>query len=306
MMKSKEVTKCPECRSMNLIRDFEAGELVCEQCGFVISSTILNYGPERRAFDNKQREERTRAGAPMTWTIHDKGLSTNIDWRDLDYYRRRLNPEQRAQMYRLRKWNRRSKASEATDRNLMFALSEITKIVYKLRLPRNVLETASLIYRRAVKERLIRGRSIQGVVTASVYMACRNCNVIRTLEEVGIAGNISKKESGRQYRFLVKELGTRIPAVDPSKYVSRFMNQFALSGNTEIIAMKILELSIKLRLTSGRGPAGIAAAVTYIATRLTDEQRTQSDIAKQAHVTEVTIRNRYKDLIKNINFEIKL
>jgi len=306
MLEGKEAMKCPECGNENLIRDFEAGELVCKQCGFVVSSNILNYGPEKRAFNIKQVEERTRVGAPMTWTIHDKGLSTNIDWRDLDSSRRRLNPDQRAQMYRLRKWNRRSKVSGSSDRSLVFALSEMAKVSYKLGLPRNVLETASFIYRQAVKKRMIRGRSIQGVITASVYMACRNCNVIRTLEEVGDASNISKKESGRSYRFLVRKLGARIKSADPRNYVSKFIGQLALSGNAEIIALKILDQAVKLRLTNGRSPAGVAAAVTYIATCITDEQRTQGEVAKEAHVTEVTIRNRYKELIQRFDFEIKL
>lgn len=306
MMKGEEVTRCPECGNVRLIRDFEAGELVCELCGFVISSTLLDYGPERRAFDAEQREERTRVGAPMTWTIHDKGLSTNIDWSGVDSYRRRLSSDQMARMYRLRKWNRRSKVSGASDRNLAFALSEMTKVAYKLGLPRNVLETASFIYRRAVKERMTRGRSIQGVVTASIYMACRQCNVIRALGEVGRSVNISKKESGKNYRFLIRKLGTRVPSVDPSNYVSKFVSQLALSGNAEIMAMKILDQAIKLRLTSGRGPAGVAAAVTYIASLITGEQRTQGEIAREARVTEVTIRNRYKELTQKFNFEIKL
>jgi transcription initiation factor TFIIB len=126
------------------------------------------------------------------------------------------------------------------------------------------------------------------------------------LEEVGIAGNISKKESGRYYRVLIRRLDPRVPSVDPVNFVSRFMSRLALSGNAEIIALKILDQAIKLRLTIGRDPVGIAAAVTYIATRLTDEQRTQGEIAKQAHVTEVTIRNIYKEMIRKINFETKL
>lgn len=137
-------------------------------------------------------------------------------------------------------------------------------------------------------------------------MACRNCNVIRTLEEVGNASNISKKESGRSYRFLVRKLGARVLSADPSNYVSKFVGQLALSGSAEIIALEILDQAVKLRLTNGRSPAGVAAAVTYIATCITDEQRTQSQVAKEAHVTEVTIRNRYKELIKRFNFEIKL
>jgi transcription initiation factor TFIIB len=306
MIKSEKITGCPECDSNDLIRDNEAGELVCKSCGMVASSELFSYGPEWRAFNIEQREKRTRVGAPLTWTIHDKGLSTVIDWTGRDIYGRGLKPEQRAQAYRLRKWNRRSKVSGASERNLAYALSELTKIAYKLNLPKNVLETASVIYRQVVRKRLIRGRSIQGVAAASIYMACRQCNVIRTLEEVGKAANISKKENGRNYRFLLRKLETRVPPVEAKSYVSKFVNQLTLSGNVENLAMQILDQAVEMRLTSGRGPAGIAAAVTYIACLLTNERRTQGEIARGAHVTEVTIRNRYKELAQKLVIEMDL
>ena len=306
MEKREIITRCTECGGTNFIRDYEAGELVCERCGFVISSTLFDHGPEWRAFDAEQREKRTRVGAPLTWTIHDKGLSTIIDWRGRDVYGRKLKPMQKARVYRMRKWHRRSKVSGATERNLAFALSELTKVSYKLNLPKNVLETASVLYRRVVRQRLIRGRSIQGVAAASIYLACRQCNIIRTLEEVSKAAHISKKEGGRNYRFLLRKLRTRVPPVDPKNYVSKFVNHLALSGDTETIALKILDLATEMRLTSGRGPAGIAAAVTYIASLLTDERRTQGEIARGAHVTEVTIRNRYKELTQKLNIRVDI
>ena len=306
MERRERVTRCTECGGTDLIRDYEAGELVCERCGFVISSTLFDHGPEWRAFNAEQQEKRTRVGAPLTWTIHDKGLSTIIDWHGRDVYGRKLKPMQRAQVYRLRKWHRRSKVSGATERNLAFALSELTKVAYKLNLPKNVLETASVLYRRVVRRRLIRGRSIQGVAAASIYMACRQCNIIRTLEEVSRAAHITKKEGGRNYRFLLRKMQTKVPPVDPKNYVSKFINHLALSGDTESIAMKILDLAIELRLTSGRGPAGIAAAATYIASLLTDERRTQGEIARRARVTEVTIRNRYKELTQKLNIRIDI
>ncbi|MCW3991676.1 MAG: transcription initiation factor IIB [Candidatus Bathyarchaeota archaeon] len=303
---SERITRCTECGSTGLIRDYEAGEFVCERCGFVISSTLLDHGPEWRAFDAEQREKRTRVGAPLTWTIHDKGLSTIIDWRGRDVYGRKLKPMQSAWVYRMRKWHRRSKVSGATERNLAFALSELTKVSYKLNLPKNVLETAAVLYRRVVRQRLIRGRSIQGVAAASIYLACRQCNIIRTLEEVSKAAHISKKEGGRNYRFLLRKLRTRVPPVDPKNYVSKFVNHLTLSGDTETIALKILDLAIEMRLTSGRGPAGIAAAVTYIASLLMDERRTQGEIARGAHVTEVTIRNRYKELTQKLDIRVDI
>jgi transcription initiation factor TFIIB len=301
-----KIRQCPECGSTRLMRDYECAEIVCMGCGYVIAAKLTDRGPEWRAFDDEQRAKRARVGAPLTFTIHDKGLSTMIDWHDRDIYGKRLSPGQKAQIYRLRKWQRRIRVSDATERNLAFALSEISKIANNLSLPKNILETASIIYRKAVKERLIRGRSIQGVTAAAVYVACRQCGLARTLEEIAQASNINKKEVGRSYRFLVKELDYFIPPLKPSQYVTKFSNQLTMQGKVEEIAHKILVTAKDLRLTSGRGPTGIAAAASYIASVLTGERKTQREIAEIAQVTEVTIRNRYKELVERLLFVIFL
>lgn len=297
---------CPECGSTRLMRDHECAEVVCMNCGFVIAAKIADKGPEWRAFTKEQREKRRRVGSPITFTIHDKGLSTMIDRRNRDAYGNRLPSGQKAQIYRLRKWHRRIRVSNATERNLAFALSEISKIANNLNLPRNILETASVIYRKAVKNRLIRGRSIQGVTAAAIYIACRQCKLARTLEEVAGASNMSKKEVGRSYRFLIKKLDYYVPPVKPSQYITKFSNQLTMQGKVEEIAHKVLTAAKKLRLTSGRGPTGMAAAASYIAAVLSGERRTQREIAEIAQVTEVTIRNRYKELVEELMFQISL
>jgi len=301
-----KIQQCPECGSTKLMRDYECAEIVCMNCGFVIAAKLADRGPEWRAFDDEQRAKRARVGAPLTYTIHDKGLSTMIDWHDRDIYGKRLSPGQKAQIYRLRKWQRRIRVSDATERNLAFALSEISKIANSLNLPKNILETASVIYRKAVKEHLIRGRSIQGVTSAAIYVACRQCGLARTLEEIAQASNINKKEVGRSYRFLIKELNYFIPPLKPSQYIAKFSNQLTMQGKVEEIAHKILSTARDLKLTSGRGPTGIAAAASYIASVLTGERKTQREIAEIAQVTEVTIRNRYKELVERLMFEITL
>jgi transcription initiation factor TFIIB len=286
------------------MRDYECAEIVCMDCGFVVAAKIADRGPEWRAFDDEQRTKRTRVGAPLTYTIHDKGLSTMIDWHDRDIYGKSLSPGQKAQVYRLRKWQRRIRVSDATERNLAFALSEITKISNNLNLPKNILETASVIYRKAVKERLIRGRSIQGVTAAAIYLACRQCGLPRTLEEIAQSSSVNKKEVGRSYRFLIRELDYTIPPLKPSQYITKFSNQLTMQGKVEEIAHKILVAAKELKLTSGRGPTGIAAAASYIASVLTGERKTQREIAEIAQVTEVTIRNRYKELVGRLSFEM--
>ena len=196
--------------------------------------------------------------------------------------------------------------SDATERNLAFALSELSKMSSALNLPKNILETASVIYRRAVRKRLIRGRSIQGVIASAIYIACRQCGVARTLDEIAQFSIINKKEIGRSYRYMVKELETFVPPPSSSYYIRRFSNKLRLAGKVETIALRILSTAKKMRLTSGRGPLGIAAAATYIASVLINDRRTQREIAEVASVTEVTIRNRYKELVKKINFTVKL
>ncbi len=298
--------KCSECGSEKLVRDYERAELVCAGCGFIVHDKIMDMGPEWRAFDQEQRERRGRVGAPMTFTIHDKGLSTMIDWRDRDSHGKDLTPKRRAQIYRLRKWQRRIRVSDATERNLAFALSEIDRMSSHLGLPRNVREAAAVIYRRAVEERLIRGRSIEGVAAAALYAACRECKVPRTLDEIADVSRVSKKEIGRSYRFIARELLIHLRPTSPTDYIPRFGSELGLSGEVQSKAVELLKEATKKGLTSGRGPTGVAAAAIYIASVLHGERRTQRDVADVARVTEVTVRNRYKELCEKLGLDVEL
>jgi len=103
---------------------------------------------------------------------------------------------------------------------------------------------------------------------------------------------------------MVKELGKFVTPSVPSYYIRRFSNQLGLASNVETVAVRILNAATTMRLTSGRGPLGIAAAATYIASALVNERRTQREIAEQANVTEVTIRNRYKELIESLEIVV--
>jgi transcription initiation factor TFIIB len=297
---------CPECSSTKLVRNYERAELVCAGCGFVITEKIMDMGPEWRAFDQEQRERRGRAGAPMTFTIHDKGLSTMIDWRDRDSHGKGLTPKKRAQIYRLRKWQRRIRVSDATERNLAFALSELDRMESQLGLPRNVREAAAVIYRRAVEARLIRGRSIEGVAAAALYAACRECKLPRTLDEIANISRVGKKEVGRSYRFIARELLIHLRPTSPIDYVPRFGSELGLSGEVQSKTIELLKEAGKKGLTSGRGPTGVAAAAIYIVSVLQGERRTQRDVADIAQVTEVTVRNRYKELCEKLGLDVEL
>ena len=304
--KVEENTICPECASIHLSRDYERGELVCENCGLVLECTSIDQGPEWRAFDPEQGEKRARTGAPMSYLKHDKGLSTQIGWTNRDSYGKSIPTKTRAQLYRMRKWQRRIRISNATERNLAIALSELDRMASGMDLPRSVRESAAMIYRRAVNKNLIRGRSIEGVVAASIYAACRQSNVPRTLDEVANFSKVGRKEIGRTYRFLTKELNLRLLPTSSQDYISRFCSELNLSTCVENQAIEILKRAEIDDLTSGRGPSGVAAAVIYISSIMCNERKIQKEVARVAGVTEVTIRNRYKELVEKLGIEIQI
>jgi transcription initiation factor TFIIB len=300
----EEIVQCPECGSNHLSKDYSRAELVCRNCGFVLDEDIIDHGPEWRAFDSEQREKRARTGAPMTYTIHDKGLSTMIGWKNRDSYGKSIPTRNRAQIYRLRKWARRIRISNATEKSLAIAFSELDRMASSMSLPRTVRETAAMIYRKAALKKLVRGRSIEGVITAALYAACRQCHVPRTLDEISSAAHVSKKEIGRTYRYVSRELGLKLLPTSPEDYISRFCSELKLSGDVQAKTVAILQEAARRELTSGRGPTGMAAASLYIASVLCGERRTQREVADVAGVTEVTIRNRYKEITQKLDISI--
>ncbi|GCF14666.1 transcription initiation factor IIB 2 [Haloarcula mannanilytica] len=292
-----ETLVCPEC-SGSLLSDSERGETVCEDCGLVVEEDEIDPGPEWRAFDSKEKDEKSRVGAPTTNMMHDKGLSTNIGWQDKDAYGNSLSSRQREKMQRLRTWNERFRTRDSKERNLKQALGEIDRMASALGLPENVRETASVIYRRALDEDLLPGRSIEGVSTASLYAAARQAGTPRSLDEIAGVSRVEKDEIARTYRYVVRELSLEIQPADPESYVPRFASDLDLSEEVERRARQLLQNAKEEGVHSGKSPVGLAAAAVYAASLLTNEKVTQSEVSEVANISEVTIRNRYHELLE--------
>lgn len=295
---------CTEC-GKKIIKNVES-LLVCEECGLVHSDNHIDRGPEWRAFDADQKKKRTRTGAPMTYMIHDKGLSTMIDWKNRDIFGKEIPAKSRGQIYRLRKWQSRIRVSDATERNLTFALSELDRMASNLDLPKNLRECSAKIYRDAVDAHLIRGRSIEGVAAASLYAACRMYKIPRTLNEIAEVARVDKKEIGRSFRFISNELILNLNPTKPLDFLTRFISELKLTQDCQKVAKKIIKIAEAYGLTSGRGPTGVCAAAIYAASILTKERRTQRKIANISQVTEVTVRNRFSELIENLDLGISI
>lgn len=300
------ISSCSNCGSNVIINDQNRGERICEKCGYVVEGKLIDMGAEWRAFNNEERDKRSRVGSPTTYTVHDKGLATIIGYENRDHFGNKLSASRRAQIYRLRKWQIRTRVHSSTDRNLAHAMSELDRISSQLALPRNVKETAAIIYRKAIENKLVRGRSIEAMVAATVYSAARVRRVPRTLDEIANESRVSKKELGRCYRLLIRKLNINIPLASPVDYLVRFGTELGLSGITQRNAADIIRNAKENGLTAGKDPTGLAAAAIYISGILKSERRTQRSIAEIAHVTEVTVRNRYKELVRELKIEIQI
>lgn len=296
----QEEDECPECGGSNFQEDTKRGEIVCSDCGCVCDEDVIDHGPEWRSFNNDEEQEKSRVGPPLREDRHDKGLTTSINWQDQDANGNNISQSKKSTMRRLRKRNKRSKAKDSEEKNLREAFSEINRMSSALRIPDKTKTVACTIYRRVLNEDLVRGRSIEGVATSCIYIACRQGGIPRSMDEVERVSRVDKKEISSTYRYIQEELSIEVDPAKPSSFVPRFCSQLDLSKSVENRAVEISEEAEEDGLHSGKSPTGFAAASIYAAGLLENEKKTQEEIAEVADVTEVTIRNRYQEQVKHV------
>ncbi len=302
--------KCPECGSHQLIEDRNSGEKVCTSCGRVISQ-IIDKGLERRIFDWEEARETMRA-APETIRLHDKGLGSVIGIEDRDSKMNLLNSEKKYEMFRLRKLQKRIRMMNPTDRSLSEGLRLINTICNTLsfhngqKIPGQVEDTACMIYRKALKEKLIKGKSIEELVAGSVYFAIRKHKLPVKLSEVAKGVGMNKKMVWRAYRRLVIGLEDYVEPPNITRYLNKLCESFKLYGEAEGTAHKICSIAKEVGVARGRDPYAVAGASAYISSILYNQKKTQKEIARVAGTTEVTLRKRYKELARELLFILKI
>jgi len=247
---------CPECGSSTIIRDQDSGELVCGRCGLVVKEVIINMGPEWKAFTFREHESRSRVGAPLSFSVHDKGLTTMIGRSGRDAYGRKIPPETMTKMRRLRKWQTRSRVHYYIDRNLAQAMTKIDMLADKRHLTPGNKEEAAVIYRKALEKGLVRGRSISAIAAASLYAACRLTRTQRTLREVSRHSPRNKKDIARCYRLLLRELKLQMPVPAAQLEVPKIAAKVGIGERTQQDAIEILREAERLKTTAGKAPMG--------------------------------------------------
>lgn len=297
-----EILACSTCNTdQTAITDPESGEIVCSKCGLVISEKIEDYAhQERRAYSMQEADERARTGARTSLAFHDMGLSTIIGKANKDASGQLLNSAMCSSMDKLRIWDSRIHVNSSEDRSLRRAFHQLNTLRDKLGLSDTLVEKSAYLYRKAQERGLIRGRTVDGIMTAAVYIACRETGTPKSLEDISIVSNLKRKDITRCYRRLVFDLDIKIPIADPMKCIVKVANKLSLSEKTKNKAMNLMTYAIKMEINAGKIPMGLAATVLYASCLKTGENVSQTNIAEASGVTEVTIRNRFKDLTSRI------
>jgi transcription initiation factor TFIIB len=296
-----ESLKCSACNNLtqSTITDPESGEIICSNCGIVILDRIEDYvHEERRAHSMEEVYARSRTGAPASLAFHDKGLCTIIGKANIDASGKVLDASILPQIEKLRKWNAWINVHKSSDRNLRRAFQRLDILKDKLGLTDSIVEKTAYIFRKVHERQLVRGRTIDGMLAAAVYIVCREMGTSITLKDIAVASNLTYKDISRNYGVLVFELDIKIPLVDPMKCIVKVASRLGISERTKKRAMGIMNEVIKKEMSSGKVPMGLAGAVLYLTCQMAGQYVSQTSIAAASGVTEVTIRNRLKDLIK--------
>ena len=285
------VTKCELCGGKDIFTDIETGEEVCSNCGCVVNDVVLS-----RRKHNLSHISGGKTYNPSQ-SIYNKSANTTISGTK-DAFGAQLGRETLDKMRRLKHHDNISKTSDNVDRNLSIAMSELDRICTRLHLPLVVKERGASIYRKSLTCDMIRGRSIEAFVAASVYAACRLLNMPRQLKVVSEISKRGQSEVSSTYRFILRELNLKPPLDNSLKYVSGIVSTIKAPQIVELTALDLLKQAKDKQVLKGKDPIGVASGAVLLACELEGFAVTQRVISEAGNVTGITMRSRYRDLKK--------
>ena len=286
--------QCTQCQNYTLVLDVLSSEYVCSTCGCVSNEKI--YNNDLPYFEKGEYKDKSRMGMPESLTVSHKGLSTLIGLNDTDGRGKMLDPVQKETIQRLRTWNNRSQLNDSISRNLDKALKYLNNFGDKLYLNPAVMENAAYIYRKAAMRKLAKGRSTVSLVAASIYAACREISIPKTISDIANVCNIPSKEIMSHYKLILKELSLKIPVIQGIDYVTLISNRLKLTEKTKREAIRIFSLVQHSRISIGKNPRAFAGAIIYIASQDCNEFLRQVEICQVADISTVSLRKRCKEI----------
>lgn len=297
-----ETHRCAECQTI-LVRDPQHGETVCPKCGLIASESEIDFGPDWRSFDGDRSG--VRVGAPRTEFLHDYGLSTPFNRSSRDAHGRRIPAKRHYEMARLRRLHSRSAFKSGADRNIAKAITYVQGIADRLGIPQTITEQGVRLYRQATAADLIRGRSIDAMAAAALYSATRLGGYPRNPDEMSEASGVDRRTLLRCHRVLVTKLQLKPTSPHATDFLARLASDLGLPPRVETRAREMLRDADAAGVTSGRSPTGLAASAIYVASHDAGHPRTQKRVSEVSGVTEVTIRNRSRELTGFLKVEVQ-
>ena len=290
--------RCGSCGKTSIIHDSTNGEIFCKYCGIIIDQRAIDSSHDAKIFDDTNYKRRT--GAPILISVHDFGLSTTIGKTNKDARGNLLSSQVTYAIKRMRIQDQRSQIHKNTDTNLRVAFDMLQRIQDKISVSDNIKQIAAHIYRKSNEQKITQGRSIQAVVAASMYAACRSTNTLRTLRDISEATNVKRRKISQSYRAIVKQLDLKIPVVDQTHCILKISNNLRISARSKNLALEIMRKAEDMGLLAGRDPTGISSAAVYYACLIKKEGFTQSQVAEASGITVVTLRNRFHEIQKKV------
>ena len=281
--------KLDTCKTYPTVTDSERGEIVCGGCGLILLQNMTDTTHESNGYTQEDFMRLKRTGPGTSLTMFDKGLSTVIG-SDKDSSGTQLSRKTKFEFNRLRTWDQRSKSRKTVNLSKAFTLLHAMKT--KLAIPDNVVETAAYIYRKAVQAKLTRGRTMKSLISASLYAACRENNIPRTIDEIAQVGNVERKIISRDLRTLIQKLDLNLNQYNIAAFITKLSNNLNLKETTKRNAFDILSQCEKKQITAGKHPVAQAAASLYISCIINGEKISQKKFSVEAGISDVTIRNR--------------
>jgi transcription initiation factor TFIIB len=290
IVNSADDKTCSICKNALTIFDVETGEVICNNCGMVVSENcISNYSSISTT---------SRATTDMATSLapHNIGLSTLIGRTNRDANGNRIDTSAYSKMRRLRTWDLRMQCHTSVEKSFIIASNKLNRLKDELNLSDVVIKKSVHNYRKAQERKLIRGRTISAILAACVCIACRELEVPKTLKEVAEASYVSEKVLSKSYRLLKFELDIAIPLIDPIRCVAKIANKVNVNEKIKRNAIIIMKNIIDKEISASKDPMGLAGAALYMSCIKRGEAKTQAEIASAAGITEVTLRNRFYDM----------
>jgi transcription initiation factor TFIIB len=283
------------------VEEFASGDLVCGDCGLVLTGRIIDTRSEWRTFANEDGHDPSRVGSAANMLLSGSQLDTRISMRENGGNKDGVGISGAGRTRELNKIQGKLLAMKG-DKQLVLAYQEISAMCDRAGLPRVISDIAKQLFKRTEDAKLLRGKTTESIIAACIFIACRQENVPRTFKEICALTKVPKKDIGRCFKILAQLLdnsNTSVSAMSSEKLMSRFCHHLGLPMEVERAATELIGRVKDVGTLAGKSPVSIAAACIYMVAHALGHEKSAKDIGHYAGVSEVTIRNSYKSLYQD-------